>query len=301
LKVVLFCGGFGMRFKDYPEPVPKPMGIIGNRPILWHLMKYYAHFGHKDFILCLGFKAEVIKTYFLHYNEALSNDFVLSEGGKKIELLNSDTDDWRITFVDTGINASVGDRLKAVEPHVRGEEMFLANYSDQLTDLPLPDYISDFEARDAIASFLCVRPGQSFHVVDTGPGGNVTGIEPVSDSEVWVNGGFFVLRKEIFDYIETGEELVEEPFARLIDENKLHAHKYRGFWMPMDTFKELETLEAMYASGDAPWRLGETAEISPARLAPVEPIPPLDPIEAIPPEPIPPLDVVDESSRRAEG
>jgi glucose-1-phosphate cytidylyltransferase len=290
-----------MRFKDYPEPVPKPMGIIGNRPILWHLMKYYAHFGHKDFILCLGFKAEVIKTYFLHYNEALSNDFVLSEGGKKIELLNTDTDDWRITFVDTGINASIGDRLRAVEPHLQGEEMFLANYSDQLTDLPLPDYIGDFERRDAIASFVCVRPGQSFHVVGTSPEGNVTGIEPVSESDVWVNGGFFVFRKEVFDYIGPGEELVEEPFARLTDEGKLHAHKYRGFWMPMDTFKELEILEAMYLHGDAPWRMGEVAEIAPARLAPVEPVPPLDPIEAIPPEPIPPIDVVDESRRRAEG
>jgi glucose-1-phosphate cytidylyltransferase len=286
MKVVLFCGGFGMRFKDYPEPVPKPMGIIGNRPILWHLMKYYAHFGHRDFILCLGYKAEVIKNYFLHYNEAMSNDFVLSEGGKKIELLSTDTDDWRITFVDTGLNATVGERLKAVASHLEGEDLFLANYSDQLTDLPLPTYIDEFERRDAIASFLCVRPGQTFHVVATNSEGNVTGIEPVSHSDVWVNGGFFVLRREILDYIRPGEELVEEPFSRLIDEGRLFAHKYRGFWMPMDTFKELEILETMYARGDAPWRLGEIEDYSPAGFVPVEPIPPLE--------------VVDDAGRQAQ-
>jgi glucose-1-phosphate cytidylyltransferase len=287
VKVVLFCGGFGMRFKDYPEPVPKPMGIIGNRPILWHLMKYYAHFGHRDFILCLGYKAEVIKNYFLNYNEALSNDFVLSQGGKKIELLNSDTDDWRITFVDTGLNATVGERLRAVAPHLRGEEMFLANYSDNLSDLPLPLYVDEFRNRDAIAGFLCVRPGQSFHVVATNSGGNVTGIEPVAQSDVWVNGGFFAFRKEIFDYLRPGEELVEEPFARLITEGKLFAHKYRGFWMPMDTFKEREILEAMYSRGDAPWRMGESEDFTPTGLVPVESVSALERI--------------DDSSRLAQG
>jgi glucose-1-phosphate cytidylyltransferase len=279
LKVVLFCGGYGMRFKDYPEPVPKPMGIIGNRPILWHLMKYYAHFGHKDFILCLGYKAEVIKNYFLNYNEALSNDFVLSEGGKRIELLSSDTDDWRITFVDTGLNASVGERLRAVAHHLRDEDMFLANYSDNLSDLPLPLYIEEFKKRHSVAAFLCVRPGQSFHVVATSDDGSVTGLQPVAQSDVWVNGGFFLFRKEIFDYLDPGEELVETPFARLIGEGRLFAHKYRGFWMPMDTFKEREILEAMYARGDAPWRMGETEDFSPTPLLAVEPVSSVETIE----------------------
>jgi glucose-1-phosphate cytidylyltransferase len=279
VKVVLFCGGFGMRFKDYPEPVPKPMGIIGNRPILWHLMKYYAHFGHKEFILCLGYKGEVIKNYFLNYNEALSNDFVLSEGGKKIELLNSDTDDWRITFVDTGLNATVGERLRAVATHLDGEDMFLANYSDNLTNLPLTDYVDEFERSGMVASFLCVRPAQSFHVVSSGSGGEVTKIAPVSDSDVWVNGGFFAFRKEIFDYLQAGEEIVDEPFARLIAEKQLLAYKYRGFWMPMDTFKEREILESMYSRGDAPWRLGEIEDFSPTQLMPVEQLSPVEPVE----------------------
>ena len=129
MKVVLFCGGLGMRLREYSESIPKPMVPVGYRPILWHVMKYYAHFGHKDFILCLGYRADVIKEYFLDYNECLSNDFTLSQGARKIELANSDIDSWRITFVDTGMQANIGQRLKAVQPYLEGEEAFLANYA----------------------------------------------------------------------------------------------------------------------------------------------------------------------------
>src|SRR3954468_9817857 len=134
MKVVLFCGGLGMRMREFSEAVPKPMVPIGYRPILWHVMKYYAHHGHKDFILCLGYQADVIKSYFLEYNECLSNDFVLSKGGKNLELLTTDIDRWRITFVDTRLKSNIGQRLKAVERQLEGEEMFLANYSDGLSD-----------------------------------------------------------------------------------------------------------------------------------------------------------------------
>ena len=144
MKVVLFCGGLGTRIREYPEPVPKPMITIGYRPILWHVMKYYAHYGHKDFILCLGYKADAVKNYFLNYDECVSNNFVLSNGGKKLRLMNSDIHDWNITLVDTGISSNIGQRLKAVEPYLEGESMFLANYSDGLTDLPLPEYIDHF-------------------------------------------------------------------------------------------------------------------------------------------------------------
>src|SRR5690349_422134 len=165
MKVVLFCGGLGMRLRDYAENVPKPMVPIGYRPIIWHLMKYYAHFGHKDFILCLGYRGDMIKEYFLNYEECVSNDFVLSQGGRKRELLNSDIADWRITFVETGLNSNIGERLKAVQRHLVGEEMFLANYSDGLTDLPLQEQIDDLRRRDKVASFLCVRPNLSYHFV----------------------------------------------------------------------------------------------------------------------------------------
>src|SRR5215467_5430151 len=127
MKVVLFCGGAGMRMRGYSDDVPKPMVQIGNRPILWHVMKYYAHYGHKDFILCLGYKGNSIKDYFLHYDESASNDFVLSQGGKNIQYLTGDIDDWTITFVHFDANATIGERLMALEPHLRGEEMFLAN------------------------------------------------------------------------------------------------------------------------------------------------------------------------------
>ena len=127
-----------MRMREYSEALPKPMVPIGYRPILWHVMKYYAHYGHKDFILCLGYKADVIKKYFLEYDECVSNDFVLSKGGKNLELLNSDIHDWNITFVDTGLTSNIGQRLKAVQEHLQGEEIFLANYTDGLSDVPLP-------------------------------------------------------------------------------------------------------------------------------------------------------------------
>src|SRR3954468_331535 len=213
MKVVLFCGGLGTRLREYTGEIPKPMVNIGYRRILWHLMKYYAHFGHKDFILCLGYRADVIKDYFLKYDECLSNDFVMSGDCNNLNFLNRDIHDWRITFVDTGISRNIGGRLMAVRDHLKCEEMFLANYSDNLTDLHLPDMIQDFQrCSNAVASFLCVRPSQSFHVVSLNGGGQVREIQEVSNSDVWINGGFFVLRQEIFDYMEPGDELVLQPF-----------------------------------------------------------------------------------------
>ncbi|MGH8900030.1 MAG: sugar phosphate nucleotidyltransferase [Egibacteraceae bacterium] len=253
MKVVLFCGGLGTRLRSYSETVPKPMVNIGQRPILWHLMKYYAHFGHTDFILCLGYKGEVIKDYFLNYREWLSNDFVLSEGGREIHLLNRDIDDWKITFIDTGIKSNIGQRLKAVEHHLDGDEVFMANYADGLTDLWLPDYLDHFMTQDKIASFLAVRSTQSFHVVSVDDAGLVSSIEPFSDSKIWINGGFFVFRREIFDCLHEGEELVFEPFQRLIARQDLYAYQYQGFWMPMDTFKEKQVLDDLYEHGDPPW------------------------------------------------
>ena len=255
MKVVLFCGGQGMRLREYSEQIPKPMVPIGYRPILWHVMKYYAHYGHKDFILCLGYKADAIKHYFLNYDECLSNDFVLTQGGKRTELLSSDIHDWRITFVDTGTSSNIGERLKAVQPHLAGEETFLANYSDGLTDCPLPEMIDELKAQEAIASFLCVRPNQTLHVVSIGEGNHVSAIADVRTSDVRINGGYFVLRQEIFDYMEAGDELVIQPFQRLVEKGKLLAHPYDGFWMSMDTFKDKQMLDDMYARGDAPWEV----------------------------------------------
>lgn len=257
MKVVLFCGGLGMRLRDFSETIPKPMVIIGYRPILWHVMKYYAHYGHKDFILCLGHRADAIKNYFLNYDECASNDFVLSGGGKKLELLNSDIHDWRITFVDTGINSNIGQRLKAVEKYLDGEEEFLANYSDGLTDLPLPQQLDHFHQHGKIASFLCVRPNLSYHVVSLqeGEANLVSGIHAINSGSVRINGGFFVFKRRIFDYIREKEELVGEPFRRLVQEKHLIGYPYDGFWASMDTFKDKQQLESLCMSGVAPWEV----------------------------------------------
>src|SRR5215469_13793882 len=254
MKVVLFCGGGGMRLRGYSDDVPKPMVLIGTRPILWHVMKYYAHFGHKDFVLCLGYKGNSIKDYFLHYEESISNDFVWSNGGKDIQFLNRDIDDWRITFVETGANANLGQRLQAVQPYVKGEEMFLVNYSDGLSDAPLPLLIDALKRSNAIASLLLVQPTASFDIVRAGTDGSVQNICALRSSDIWINGGFFVMRQEIFQYIQPGEDLVREPFQRLIEKKALLAYKYPGFWQCMDTFKDKQHLEELNQS-NAPWKV----------------------------------------------
>jgi len=239
--------------REYSEAVPKPMVPIGYRPILWHVMKYYAHYGHKDFILCLGYKADVIKKYFLEYDECVTNDFILSNGGKNVTLLANDIQDWNITFVDTGLGSNIGQRLKAVQTHLEGEEMFLANYTDGLSDVPLSAMIETFRQSANIASFIGVKPRASFHIVNTDPSGIVKSIEHIGKAGARINGGFMVLRRRIFDYMRDKEELVEEPFRRLIAEGKLAAHAHDGFWACMDTFKEKQELEDIYAQGKAPW------------------------------------------------
>jgi glucose-1-phosphate cytidylyltransferase len=253
VKVVLFCGGFGVRLREYADSVPKPMIPLGHRPILWHIMRYYAHFGHKDFILCLGYRADVVKEYFLNYSEAVSNNFVLSDGGRNVKLLSSDIQDWRITFVDTGMHANIGQRLKAVQKHLTDEDVFLASYGDCLTDAPLDCLVDDFRGRGKIGSFLSVRPGYPFHLVTQGADGLVASFESVQATGLWVNGGYFILRQAIFDYMEEGDELVVQPFQRLIKEDQLITYPHEGFWAPMDTLRERQTLAAMAESGRPPW------------------------------------------------
>jgi glucose-1-phosphate cytidylyltransferase len=256
MKVVLFCGGQGTRLREYSETIPKPMVNVGYRPILWNVMRFYAHFGIKDFILALGYKGDAIKKYFVNYDETISNDFVYSRGGQEIELLTSDIDDWRITFVDTGMHANVGMRLMRVREHLEGEEMFFANYADGLSDLNLCDMIQGFvNSPDMVASFMTYRPTATFHVVQTQKDGMVTSISPMSKSNLWYNTGYFILRPEIFDYIEYGQELVEQPFQKLISERRLLSYQHNGFWQSMDTFKDKMLLDELQAKGDTPWEV----------------------------------------------
>jgi glucose-1-phosphate cytidylyltransferase len=259
MKVVLFCGGLGARMRENADSLPKPMVTIGYRPILWHVMNYYASHGHKEFILCLGYRADLIKQYFLNYSECISNDFVLSAGGRNVALLQSDIDEWKITFVDTGLHSNIGQRLASIRRHLDDQPMFLANYSDGLTDLPLGGMIEFCQMRDVVASFLCVKPRHSFHLVTTKEGGTVTSIRSAEQADIWINGGYFIFKNEIFDYLGEGEELVEEPFSRLIRNDQLLAYRYEGFWAPLDTFKDRQHLEDLYVRGEAPWEVWKKA------------------------------------------
>jgi glucose-1-phosphate cytidylyltransferase len=253
MKVVLFCGGLGTRLREHSDTIPKPLVNVGYRPILWHLMRYYAHFGHKEFILCLGYRGDLIRDYFLGYQECMSNDFTLSEGGQRIELHSSDIQDWRITFVDTGLHSNIGQRLMRVRRYLEDEPAFLANYSDGLSDLPLDRLVEDFERKRAVATFAAVHTWHSFHSVRADEAGYVASLGPIRDGEILVNGGFFALRREIFDFMQEGEELVEKPFARLIERRLLSAFRHDGFWQAMDTFKDKITFDRMEARGECPW------------------------------------------------
>lgn len=256
MKVVLFCGGLGTRLREHSDTVPKPLVGIGVRPIVWHLIRYYAHFGHKDFVLALGYRGELIREYFLNYNEALSNDFTL-HGDGRVELHRRDLRDINITFLDTGLHANIGQRLLRARKYVQDEPAFLANYSDGLSNLPLDRQVAEFLASGSIAGFAAVSNPQSFHTVQFNDSGAISRFGTMSDRETLINGGYFVFRQEIFDCIKEGEELVEEPFQRLIAERKLTGFKWNGFWRCMDTLKDKITFDRMDAKGDCPWKVWE--------------------------------------------
>jgi glucose-1-phosphate cytidylyltransferase len=252
MKVVLFCGGYGMRMRDGTSDLPKPMVGVGPRPLLWHVMRYYAHYGHTDFVLCLGYGGHHIKQFFLDYQEAASNDFVLQNG--RVELLNSDIADWSITFVDTGMASPIGERLRRVREHVAGEEMFLANYADVLTDAPIDAMVAQFEAApDAVGQLLAVSPQAAFHVVDVSDDNRIQAITALKDMPLQENGGYLVLRQEVFDYLPENGDLIADACAVLAKEGRLIAYPYHGFWHPADTVKERVALEAMYQAGQTPW------------------------------------------------
>ena len=265
MKVVLFCGGLGTRIREYSESVPKPMVPIGHQPILWHVMQYYSQYGHRDFILCLGYKANVVKDYFLNYRQTTASDCVISDFGKKVEILGDAPPDWRITLADTGTWRKIGERLVAVRHLVENEEIFLANYSDGLTDAPLDDMIDRFKKSGKVGCFIAIHPPISFHLAEFDEQGCVQRLRSSQESGIWINGGYFIFRNKIFDYIRRGEELVFEPFNRLIEARQLMAYKYEGFWRAMDTLRDRQVLEDMVEGGEAPWhRPGHVAPGAPS-------------------------------------
>jgi glucose-1-phosphate cytidylyltransferase len=227
---------------------------VGAQPILWHIMDYYSRFGHRDFVLCLGYKANTIKEFFLNHRPETYTDLIVSEGGAKVETLGERPADWRITLVDTGVWRKIGERLWMVREHVKDEEMFLANYSDGLTDVDLDEVVEKFKASGKVACFLAVHPKLTFHLAEIDEGGRVRDLVPSDNANMWVNGGYFIFRQEIYDYMREGEELVVEPFQRLIADDQLMAYKYEGFWRAMDTLRDRQALEDMIEKGNMPWR-----------------------------------------------
>lgn len=230
-----------MRFQteDPAARLPKPMAALGGRPLLWHIMKYYSHFGHRQFGLCLGHHAARIQEYFE------SPEF--AEVG------------WEIEFLDTGLDSTIGERFAQTQGYVGDDEVFLASYGDTLTDAPLPSLIEEHAASGKVASLLASKPNYTFNVIDADEDQVVTRFGDVTESGMWINGGFFVFRRGVYDYVKAGEDL-PETLNRLIDERELYAYKYDGFWAPLDTIKDRERLEGLVRGGGSVWQVWDAPE-----------------------------------------
>ena len=261
VKVVLFCGGYGMRMRDDVDDVPKPMQMIGDRPLLWNVMRTYAHYGHTEFVLCLGYGARHVIDFFRNYEETRTNDFVLREGGAKLELLSSDISNWTITFVHTGLDTPIGERLRRVRQHV-DEDVFAANYADVLTDAPLDAVEQRFRGSGAVGSLLAVPPQAAFHMVEYDERHRITDIRSVASLDVHENGGYFFFTPEIFDYLHEGEDLVTHAFPRLAAERRLLAVPHAGFWKPADTVKERSELDGLARRHTRPWAVWDEGPLA---------------------------------------
>jgi glucose-1-phosphate cytidylyltransferase len=268
MKVVLFCGGQGQRLLETdPAQIfipkrsmdaPKPMHLVGDRPVLWHLMTWYAAHGHRDFILCVGFRGEVVRAWVRRLSENRLDEPTPHAGVVTHRFFDGEAAGWRVTVLDSGLDAPVGQRLRAARDLVAGEELFLANYADGLSDVPLPDMIKEARRSGAVTTMLAVPPPASLHAVRFRPGTRtVDAIAPLAEQQIWVNGGFFVMRPEVFAALHDGEDLVDAPFRRLARAGDLHAYPYTGFWRCMDTAKDRLVLDQLWLSGIRPWAIWE--------------------------------------------
>jgi glucose-1-phosphate cytidylyltransferase len=256
MKVVILCGGLGTRLREETEFRPKPMVPVGDRPVLWHIMKIYAHYGHKDFILCLGYKGEVIKDYFRNYQWNTSDVTLRLNSNPKVTYhTHHDEEDWTVTLVDTGQETQTGGRLRRVLSYIDADT-FLCTYGDGVTDSNINDSIAFHHRQGGLATITAVRPTARFGdmvVVND----RVTAFkEKPQELNQFVSGGFFVFNKRIGDYLADESTILEqEPMARLTAEGQVNAFKHTGFWQCMDTYREQQLLEKLYASGKAPWKV----------------------------------------------
>jgi len=254
MKVVIFCGGKGTRLREETEYKPKPMVSIGEEPILWHIMKTYSEFGFKDFILCLGYKQEVIRDYFLNY-EYMNNDFTVNlHSQKKIASHSKHKEDWNVTLVDTGLETKKGTRLKMVEQYIK-DDSFMLTYGDGVGNVDIGKLVDCHKQSKKIATFTGVHPISRFAVVEHDKKGEIVGWSEKKVLEGYINAGFFVLNKEIFNYLNDDCELEEEPMKQLAEERQVTMYKHEGFWQCMDTYRDNLFLRGMWEKGNAPWKI----------------------------------------------
>lgn len=254
-KVVILCGGMGTRLKEETEFRPKPLVNIGAFPILWHIMKHYSHYGFDDFVLCLGYKGDMIKDYFLNY-DWMSNDFTLNLGKGKGQLSNhtSSTEDWNITFADTGAETNTGGRIKRIEKYIK-EENFLATYGDGVSDANIKELLDFHRNKNKTGTILGVHPWSKYGTVHADENGIITNFTEKPMLKDTINGGFFVFRKEVFDYLDNNCVLEKEPFEKLAKEKQLALFRHDGFWHCMDTYKDFQELNSIWEKGNAPWKV----------------------------------------------
>ena len=257
MKVAILCGGYGTRIRDVADNIPKPMIIIGDKPILWHIMKYYAEYGIKQFVLCLGYKSNVIKDFFLNY-EANTNDFTITLGKeKKIQYHNQHPEsDWQVTLAETGLSSMTGARLRRVQRHFLNEDNFMLTYGDGVGDINIHKLMEFHKKHGKILTVTGVRPPGRFGELMNDAEGRVYEFnEKPQAAEGRISGGFFVCRKEIFNYLRNNEDLIfeQEPMQQLVKDGQLMVYEHDGFWQPMDTHRDYLLLNDLYGRGEAPW------------------------------------------------
>jgi glucose-1-phosphate cytidylyltransferase len=256
LKVVILCGGFGTRLHQETEIRPKPMVEIGGRPILWHIMKTFAHYGHKEFVLCLGYKGESIKNYFLNYNE-INNDFTIDLSNGNLDIHdNRDDTDWKITLVNTGLNTMTGARVKRVEQFVDGD-LFMLTYGDGVTDIDINKLIEFHKSQNKIGTVTGVSPPSRYGELAIAEDKVVSFREKPQSNESFISGGYFVFRPEFFKYLREDEDCVleQDPLERLAADGELAVYAYKGFWQCMDTYRDFLYLNELWDQGQAKWQV----------------------------------------------
>lgn len=257
MKVVVLCGGQGTRIRDVSENVPKPMIPIAGLPVLWHIMKYYSTWGHKDFVLCLGYKSWVIKDFFINY-ELNTRDFSLTLGNEKsIAYLSKHHEmDWRVTLAETGLNALTGARIKRIQKYIGADEHFMITYGDGVGDIDIAKLVEFHESHGRVLTVTGVRPPSRFGELRHEYDGRVTEFnEKPQVTGGRISGGYFVCRREIFNYLDDREDLTfeTEPMRNLVEDGQLMMHAHDGFWEPMDTYRDYQYLNKLAASNEAPW------------------------------------------------